>query len=77
MVAPLAGSVDRNDAGDVEGQPVFVAPLAGSVDRNGQAFNDLTEIQKVAPLAGSVDRNSGRCGPEAAAARRSPRGERG
>ena len=57
LVAPLAGSVDRNIPStykDAQDKPV--APLAGSVDRN-------TEVQRmnkeavVAPLAGSVDRN--------------------
>ena len=34
MVAPLAGSVDRNDDKSTEDRPIKVAPLAGSVDRN-------------------------------------------
>ena len=33
-VAPLAGSVDRNQTGAVFGVGHVVAPLAGSVDRN-------------------------------------------
>ena len=35
LVAPLAGSVDRNDANDKNRVHLVVAPLAGSVDRNG------------------------------------------
>ena len=58
MVAPLAGSVDRNCAVTARmGFPsALVAPLAGSVDRNGVRAT-VTTSQNVAPLAGSVDRN--------------------
>ena len=57
-VAPLAGSVDRNDAvpGAVLGDGP-VAPLAGSVDRNGRIRTGAAQPGLVAPLAGSVDRN--------------------
>ena len=34
MVAPLAGSVDRNFVETDENESTRVAPLAGSVDRN-------------------------------------------
>ena len=43
-VAPLAGSVDRNGGGGVEGKLDRVAPLAGSVDRN--------KVSEVDALAG-------------------------
>ena len=56
-VAPLAGSVDRNQANvntmEVKG---MVAPLAGSVDRNRSIVCIFTAAS-VAHLAGSVDRN--------------------
>ena len=58
MVAPHAGSVDRNPL------PAFhtarstrVAPHAGSVDRNISLWDAYQEMQAVAPHAGSVDRN--------------------
>ena len=56
LVAPLAGSVDRNVDVATRRYVNNVAPLAGSVDRN---YYDLTlkEWRDVAPLAGSVDRN--------------------
>ena len=57
IVAPLAGSVDRNPT-EVSGTPrLCVAPLAGSVDRNISRSSPTSDII-VAPLAGSVDRNS-------------------
>ena len=59
LVAPLAGSVDRNvqvAGGLRDGRGV--APLAGSVDRNVSQYKSLSLGRAVAPLAGSVDRNS-------------------
>ena len=57
LVAPLAGSVDRNALVlSFSRVSAAVAPLAGSVDRNGlDVVSNLGEM--VAPLAGSVDRN--------------------
>ena len=56
-VAPLAGSVDRNEDDTAEAVYfVNVAPLAGSVDRNLN-YQALDTSMEVAPLAGSVDRN--------------------
>ena len=58
IVAPLAGSVDRNaDDGTKDKLGEDVAPLAGSVDRNMP--DRVVELySRVAPLAGSVDRNN-------------------
>ena len=58
-VAPLAGSVDRNQQynGFVI-LTVVVAPLAGSVDRNRYGLATMMRPVCVAPLAGSVDRNN-------------------
>ena len=56
MVAPLAGSVDRNVFYSLYLGGSGVAPLAGSVDRN-HAGDGYRLILAVAPLAGSVDRN--------------------
>ena len=77
VVAPLAGSVDRNRCPPPgAGRCGPVAPLAGSVDRNSLAPLS-SSASLVAPLAGSVDRNllddRGFPGPLC----RSPRGERG
>ena len=59
IVAPLAGSVDRNADGHACLVCLFpVAPLAGSVDRNRLPDRQLQQDRQVAPLAGSVDRNS-------------------
>ena len=58
LVAPLTGSVDRNDFGIPKGQDgADVAPLAGSVDRNGELLGKIGGARLVALLAGSVDRN--------------------
>ena len=58
IVAPLAGSVDRNaEMAGTLGDIGKVAPLAGSVDRNGGTIFDAGHQRGVAPLAGSVDRN--------------------
>ena len=75
-VAPLAGSVDRNNKDEGTISLLEVAPLAGSVDRNTSC---LPEPQKgeVAPLAGSVDRNCNGTRLHPWARSRSPRGERG
>ena len=57
MVAPLAGSGDRNiNNRNKSGTDPVVAPLAGSVDRNRQKLYRC-KWAAVAPLAGSVDRN--------------------
>ena len=56
LVAPLAGSVDRNDTEMLKALYEKVAPLAGSVDRNNKDEGTITLLE-VAPLAGSVDRN--------------------
>ena len=56
-VAPLAGSVDRNDALHPFQDFQVVAPLAGSVDRNVFFAVLVNTRLSVAPLAGSVDRN--------------------
>ena len=57
IVAPLAGSVDRNWLNAfVSSWATWVAPLAGSVDRNEQGAEEVHPVP-VAPLAGSVDRN--------------------
>ena len=56
-VAPLVGSVDRNE--DILTAAVAVAavaPLVGSVDRNVPAAG-ASMGRLVAPLVGSVDRN--------------------
>ena len=77
IVAPLAGSVDRNDKEKqrfLEVEPV--APLAGSVDRN-DGSGTMPLAAEVAPLAGSVDRNLADQRTEQKYAGRSPRGERG
>ena len=61
-VAPLAGSVDRNNNVSLKSRlHVDVAPLAGSVDRNQYMAKEKTEAECVAPLAGSVDRNKKLC----------------
>ena len=58
LVAPLAGSVDRNkQQGLTLSLQPAVAPLAGSVDRNSRISLSIMLMQAVAPLAGSVDRN--------------------
>ena len=75
-VAPLAGSVDRNDELTALRQGNRVAPLAGSVDRN-QKPKLTPPIRAVAPLAGSVDRNVVDPDELFQDYRRSPRGERG
>ena len=76
-VAPLAGSVDRND------QPI--SPATGrtpSLPSRG-AWIEITgktgrsTRKKVAPLAGSVDRNNVAEEAKKSASGRSPRGERG
>ena len=60
-VAPLTGSVDRNDRFPVDfAALVFVAPLTGSVDRNIRKIAKECGLDIVAPLTGSVDRNSKR-----------------
>ena len=56
-VAPLAGSVDRNESLCGRHGRWEVAPLAGSVDRNDRGAFFLKAVW-VAPLAGSVDRNN-------------------
>ena len=56
LVAPLAGSVDRNSGVGVFLEHPDVAPLAGSVDRN-MSSGWVAWGNYVAPLAGSVDRN--------------------
>ena len=57
MVAPLAGSVDRNWLPiTLLAEMLDVAPLAGSVDRNAE-LDPPCGMSGVAPLAGSVDRN--------------------
>ena len=56
LVAPLAGSVDRNTPLPRQTGGASVAPLAGSVDRNDVGPLTLG-VTPVAPLAGSVDRN--------------------
>ena len=76
MVAPLAGSVDRNCAVTGRMGTPSVAPLAGSVDRNHDHDNIRINID-VAPLAGSVDRNTSATSAQEKARGRSPRGERG
>ena len=76
-VAPLAGSVDRNnDLTEIQKQQALVAPLAGSVDRNTSTRCSAAPMA-VAPLAGSVDRNLTAITNATANLRRSPRGERG
>ena len=57
QVAPLAGSVDRNNVTNDEAEALLVAPLAGSVDRNTAFALPASGLGDVAPLAGSVDRN--------------------
>ena len=57
VVAPLAGSVDRNGYKSYSAIMWTVAPLAGNMDRNGTGTQRLV-LNQVAPLAGSVDRNS-------------------
>ena len=53
-VAPLTGSVDRNDAGNVQGQPVAaVAPLTGSVDRNVVPLLELRAASPSLPSRGA------------------------
>ena len=76
LVAPLAGSVDRNKVEKSASVFSVVAPLAGSVDRNSNAFF-LRKIYQVAPLAGSVDRNMPLSSAPQIILGRSPRGERG
>ena len=77
IVAPLAGSVDRNKEVDSGLFKLSVAPLAGSVDRNKTPVT-LQAVASVAPLAGSVDRNRERDVLHFRLfQRRSPRGERG
>ena len=77
MVAPLAGSVDRNLSLPLdELNDMAVAPLAGSVDRNAPAQIDQWKGY-VAPLAGSVDRNKKMVADDRRLVCRSPRGERG
>ena len=66
LVAPLAGSVDRNWHKLIYRLYSSVAPLAGSVDRNFDGPITQGHGINVAPLAGSVDRNGalgGRLGP--------------
>ena len=58
LVAPLAGSVDRNSIPMAESVCINVAPLAGSVDRNFPENPFAGGQRLVAPLAGSVDRNA-------------------
>ena len=53
-VAPLAGSVDRNEALPVEIKQKFgVAPLAGSVDRNLSTSTRLSNNQQSLPSRGA------------------------
>ena len=75
-VAPLAGSVDRNETMLTRFLKMQVAPLAGSVDRNTKMKVSPVSYS-VAPLAGSVDRNRVATLLLIKTARRSPRGERG
>ena len=57
-VAPLTGSVDRNDRQSLRSLlNSAVAPLTGSVDRNEGVAGDIADVVRVAPLTGSVDRN--------------------
>ena len=77
QVAPLAGSVDRNNWLNIGKQVVTASlPSRGAwIEILGSSLSGL--VENVAPLAGSVDRNivardaavGGHC--------RSPRGERG
>ena len=77
LVAPLAGSVDRNSLTWTSSpRNATVAPLAGSVDRN-IGVTDIAPVSPVAPLAGSVDRNIADAYTKECSYRRSPRGERG
>ena len=46
MVAPLAGSVDRNLVGLRGPKGEKVAPLAGSVDRNSYTVDQSRELQE-------------------------------
>ena len=77
LVAPLAGSVDRNALLTSSRRFLRVAPLAGSVDRNAAVASGYANVRRVAPLAGSVDRNYLLPRQRKPGARRSPRGERG
>ena len=79
MVAPLAGSVDRNSSWMIFlKQKRCVAPLAGSVDRNMAGAYLILADELVAPLAGSVDRNIlALVQRVVTGSGRSPRGERG
>ena len=77
-VAPLAGSVDRNQHPlDYYNQGKRVAPLAGSVDRNTNMIVYLWEKEKSLPSRGAwIEMTTSRvllpCWTS-----RSPRGERG
>ena len=77
LVAPLAGSVDRNRRGHQRGQPD-----RGSLPSRG-AWIEIWQRQepklrrRVAPLAGSVDRNMKTLSEKRRMVGRSPRGERG
>ena len=58
-VAPLTGSVDRNDDDTIDYiSEQVVAPLTGSVDRNSMVTKAIQLLRIVAPLTGSVDRNN-------------------
>ena len=77
MVAPLAGSVDRNQHAGIEADaPRQSLPSRGAWIEIWRSTGS-TSARAVAPLAGSVDRNIDPLDVVRAGGRRSPRGERG
>ena len=77
LVAPLAGSVDRNCMVSPYNKVPHVAPLAGSVDRN--AMEKPASLQNVLslPSRGAWIEIASTTYWTPQAGRRSPRGERG
>ena len=53
VVAPLAGSVDRNGSLTWKASPICVAPLAGSVDRNPSSGPPARTTSRSLPSRGA------------------------
>ena len=78
VVAPHAGSVDRNNSADYANREKQTSlPTRGAWIEIASAKDILTALNQVAPHAGSVDRNFQYYDAPFLAAGRSPRGERG
>ena len=77
LVAPLTGSVDRNDGHDVAVDAPRVAPLTGSVDRNNDGVVRIYTLSESLPSRGAWIEMLRDAMQAARALGRSPHGERG